>query len=263
MKPNNQAAIQVIPIPVFEDNYIFLLARPDLGRAFVVDPALAEPVLNELSQRALDLQGILNTHHHRDHIGGNKDLIKVTPTILVYGCAKDAARIPGINRPVADGSLIECLGTHILVKETPGHTIGHIVYIMNPDTKVPDLFCGDTLFGGGCGKLFEGDAEQMLESLATLRSLPDETRVWCAHEYTEKNYQVAAQLEPENSLVQEWFQKIRSKRSRNEPTVPLRLGDEKRTNPFLRWDDPALAHATSTSDPLNTFKAVRAFRDRF
>jgi hydroxyacylglutathione hydrolase len=252
-------------IPVLDDNYIFVVHDKGGSKALVVDPAVGQPVLDAVQESGHHLQAILNTHHHGDHVGANRWLSERVADLKIFAHTKDAHRIPGLTDPVSDGTNLEFFGRRVLVKETPGHTLGHIVYLFEPESPgdAPDLFVGDTLFGGGCGKLFEGSHAQMLASLQWIRALPGNTRVWCAHEYTKKNYEVACQLEPKNKGLREHLEKIIRLRHLNQPTIPLTLGDEMRWNPFLRWDDPMLAKTTQTTTPLETFTAVRDFRDQF
>lgn len=257
--------VTISRLPVLEDNYIFLIRENAGNRAIAVDPALAEPVTASLARSNHRLTGILNTHHHADHTGANCQLAKDFPGLSIFGPYHDSARIPCLTHGVREGESLELLGIKFTVIETPGHTRGHIVYLMscNLEAHYTDVFAGDTLFGGGCGKLFEGTPQQMLTSLSKIRTLPDTTRIWCAHEYTEKNYRVACELEPHNTALHEHLSTIKNQRKQGLATVPLLLGEEKRYNPFLRWDDPQLAAATKTTDPLATFTAVRHFRDRF
>lgn len=253
--------VAVVMIPALEDNYIFLIANKETAEAVVVDPATGDDVQKFLDSLDLQLKAIVNTHHHWDHVGGNTKLKVTWPQVRVYGASHDAERIPGLTHQLKDGDTFTELGLSFSVLDVRGHTNGHIAYWL-PESG--DIFVGDTLFGCGSGKLFEGTHAQMLASLARLRELPDDTRVWCAHEYTEKNAHIAAQLrEKDHTALAEYSEKVLEKRSRSEPTVPLLLGAEKAANPFLRWDAPRLKEALSTVTDLDTFVAVRSFRDRF
>jgi hydroxyacylglutathione hydrolase len=264
--------MQVILIPVLADNYMFLLYDQKRDIAAVVDPALAEPILTKLHNLKAELVAIFNTHHHRDHIGGNKKLIESFPGVKVYGGAEDKGRIPGQQFFLVDGSRVEFANRQAEVFFVPGHTRGHIAYYFpaRHQDEVGELFCGDVLFGGGCGRLSEGTASQMFGSLARVRSLcdgshslSDSIRVWCAHEYTQKNLEFALTVEPENVQLQQRYDKVKICRQRGEATVPLLLATEKNTNPFLRWDVPAIQAAVGANDPVSTFARLRGMKDRF
>jgi hydroxyacylglutathione hydrolase len=255
--------LHIQAVAALEDNYFFVVWNVKTREALIVDTPEAKPALHFIQSNGLKLKAVFNTHHHWDHIGANRDLLQQLPALSIYGNKNDAARITGINTFVTDGQEIEILGSRFLVKETPGHTRGHIVYILDPQSDQPDLFCGDTLFGYGCGKLFEGTFEEMLRSLAEIRHLPDATRVWCAHEYTEKNLFIATQLEPENGVLKVELDEVKRLRANHQSTIPLNFGKQKRLSPFLRWDDPVLRYATQTTSDLSTFRFVREFRDRY
>ncbi len=252
--------MQIIRIPVLSDNYVFLLFDPDSKTAAVVDPAVADPVLAKLQELKARLVAIFNTHHHHDHVGGNAKLLQHFPEAVVYGGTVDQGRIPGLQKPLAAGDTVEFAGKTAEIFFIPGHTRGHIAYYFSASG---DLFCGDTLFAGGCGRLFEGTPAQMLNSLDQLRALPDHTRVWCAHEYTLKNLQFAVTVDGENPDLQARFQDVQVMRSKGEATVPSQIGIEKRTNPFLRWDQPALQAAAGIQDPIRVFAKIRGKKDLF
>lgn len=259
-------AFCVTRIPARKDNYIFLLHREGAAEAWVVDPADAAPVCAELETQGLVLAGILNTHHHGDHVGGNEALLARFPKAQVICHGADAQRIPGNpKQQVQEGDGFELLGAHVQVLSLPGHTRAHIAYVIADEGTPGSLhvFLGDVLFGGGCGYLFEGTHEQMLDSLRKVRALPSDTLVWTAHEYTAENYGVDVLLEPENRALRNYFEEIMARRRRGEATVPLRLGDERRVNPFLRWDDPLLRKNLGSTSDLDTFRATREFRNRF
>ena len=252
----------VKPLPAFTDNYIWLLETSD-RRCVVVDPGESGPVLTELNSRNLKLEAILLTHHHGDHVGGVRDILARFP-VPVYGSAD--SRVPFIDRPVKDGERIQVLGETFLVIAIPGHTLDHIAFFS--ETPVPRLFCGDTLFAAGCGRIFEGTAEQMHTSLNKLSRLPDSTEIYCAHEYTLSNLRFALSLEPDNSLLLQRFAQCQELRSRNQPTLPSRLDLERATNPFLRSDDPVLQAAVqqsgaSANSALEVFTQVRRLKDSF
>jgi hydroxyacylglutathione hydrolase len=257
--------MQIIRLEALSDNYIFLLHDHKQNIAAVVDPAEAKPVLKKLSELKAELVAIFNTHHHNDHVGGNKQLIEQFPKVTVYGGAEDRGRIPGQQVFLQQGDRVEFADRTAEIVFVPGHTRAHIAYYFPPETagETGDLFCGDTLFAGGCGRLFEGTATQMVESLSKLRSLPDDTRVWCAHEYTLKNLQFALTVDGNNTDLQRRFDEVKVYRSRGEATVPSLLGVEKLTNPFLRWEQPSLQSAVKSSDPVQTFARIRGMKDQF
>ena len=248
-------------VPAFRDNYLWLLPRG--GRAAAVDPGDAAPVLAALAADGLRLTAILLTHHHADHIGGVARLCAEFPGIPVFG--PEDERVPATAR-VREGDAVrlEDLGREFRVLEVPGHTRSHIAYAGGGD-----LFCGDTLFAGGCGRLFEGTPAQMRASLAKLRLLPDATRVYCAHEYTQANLAFAQAVEPDNAELAAYRDEVRRRRGRDEPTVPAELGREKRCNPFLRWDRPGVVRAAERRAgraglaPDEVFGEIRSWKDGF
>jgi len=259
--------VDVVPVPQLADNYAYLIVDPATREAGVVDCAEAAPVLAEVSRRGVRLAAILATHHHFDHVGGNRDLLAALPDLRVYGSADDAPRIPGITHRVHDGDAVEIGKLRGRVIFIPAHTSGHVAYHF-PEARA--VFTGDTLFAGGCGRLFEGDAAQMIASLAKLAGLPEDTRVYCGHEYTEKNLRFAAGLEPGNRRLAEKLSAVEALRRQGRPTVPSTIGEEKATNPFLRTSSPELAASVRArvpglppDDPIALFAAVRALKDRF
>ncbi len=262
--------LQVTPIGAFNDNYIWLLRPADGSEAWVVDPGDAAPVLAELERLQLELAGILITHHHFDHVGGIEALRKHAADqgreLVIYG--PDNPAIDGISHPLREGDCAEVLDTRFTVYEVPGHTLDHIAYFAAEGASSPILFCGDTLFAGGCGRLFEGQPEQMWNSLLSLRDLPDETLVYCAHEYTLANLDFARVVEPDNQTLLQRIRSDQDRRRRGEPTVPSRLAIECSTNPFLRADCPAVqAAARQRGGNLNqdaqVFAEIRAWKDSF
>lgn len=257
--------MQVYRIAVLSDNYIFLLHDPQKNIAAVVDPAVAQPVLQKLEELDAELVTIFNTHHHSDHVGGNRELMQHFSNITVYGGAEDRGRIPGQQVFLREGDTVEFADRTGKVFFVPGHTRAHIAYYFPPLTgeETGNLFCGDTLFAGGCGRLFEGTPAQMVSSLTKLRGLPDQTKVWCAHEYTLSNLKFALTVDGDNSDLQQRFAEVKAARSLLMPTIPSILGVEKRTNPFLRWDRPALQLAVDSQDPVQTFARVRGRKDMF
>ncbi|MGK7926457.1 MAG: hydroxyacylglutathione hydrolase [Spirulina sp.] len=257
--------MQVIRIPVLSNNYIFLLHDDTQKIAAVVDPALAPPVLQQLNALNAKLVAIFNTHHHWDHIGGNQELLHHFPELRVYGGREDRGRLPGQQVFLKDGDRVE-FGDRIgEVFFVPGHTIAHIAYYFPaPQAGEPgELFCGDTLFAGGCGRLFEGTPAQMVHSLGKLRNLPDNTRIWCAHEYTLNNLKFALTVDSGNPDLQARYAEVRAKRSHQEPTIPSAIGIEKRTNPFLRCHTKELQEAMGTKDEVKTFACLRGKKDLF
>jgi hydroxyacylglutathione hydrolase len=257
--------MDIIRLPVLDDNYIFLLFDPESRTAAVVDPAVPEPVLDALAERNATLVTIFNTHHHGDHVGANLKLREKYPDLAIYASDVDQGRIPGQTVELREGDRVTFAGNEAQVFFVPGHTRGHIAYYFPPcgDRATGDLFCGDTLFAGGCGRLFEGTPAQMLDSLSKLRSLPEETRVWCAHEYTESNLRFALTVDGKNRDLGDRIVTVRELRSRGEATVPSTIGLEKMTNPFLRWDSPAIQAVLETSDPVRTFTKLRGRKDLF
>lgn len=253
------AKLEIALIPALSDNYVYLAHDPASGATAVVDPAEAAPVLAALEQRGWTLTHILNTHHHADHIGGNEEL-KARFGVPIVGPRADAARIPGIDVEVGDGDTYDFAGHQARVFDTPGHTRGHIAFWF-PDSEA--LFCGDTLFALGCGRLFEGTPQQMWDSLCKLRALPDATRVYCGHEYTQSNARFALTIEPDNEELRARAAAIDALRAKGEPTIPSTLGEEKRTNPFLRADVPEVQEAVGMAgaDPAAVFGEIRKRKD--
>ena len=229
-------ALDVIRIPVLSDNYIWLVHDAASGETMVVDPAVAEPVLDAAAAHGWTITAIWNTHWHPDHTGGNA-AIKAATGATVYGPAAEAARIPTLDVHVAEGDIVR-LGAHIAtVLETPAHTAGHITFHFADDAIA---FTGDTLFAMGCGRLFEGTAEQMFANMQRLSTLPDETTVYCAHEYTESNGRYALVAEPDNAAIIARMADVVAARGRGEATVPTSIGLERATNPFMRATSAAM-----------------------
>ena len=256
--------LNVSPVRAFSDNYIWLIRAPaDPAAAVVVDPGDDRPVEQALEKQGLQLRAILVTHHHADHVGGVQALA-ARHGALVYGPARE--KMPCDVQALDDGgtAALGHLGLEFTVMAVPGHTLGHIAYVGHGA-----LFCGDTLFSGGCGRLFEGTPEQMSNSLDRLAALPDETAVYCAHEYTLSNLRFAQEIEPDNVDLREALADVRARRERDEITLPSTLGRERRINPFLRCRTPSVRasaerHAgRSLGTPADVFAVVRAWKDSF
>jgi hydroxyacylglutathione hydrolase len=222
--------LEIIRIPVLSDNYVWLVHEPASGETMVVDPAVAEPVMAEADRRGWRIGQIWNTHWHPDHTGGNA-AIKAATGCIITGPAAEAARIPTLDRQVREGDRVRLGDVEAVVMEVPAHTAGHIAYHV-PGEQL--IFVGDTLFAMGCGRLFEGDAAQMHANLQRLALLPEETRVYCAHEYTLSNGRYAAVAEPENQAIRQRLVEVERARAADEATVPTTIGLERATNPFMR-----------------------------
>jgi len=255
------AVLEIEQILVLSDNYIYLLHDPETGATAVIDPAQAEPVLQRLAAKGWTLSHILITHHHDDHTGGNLALKRATGC-KIAGARADAERIPGLDIPLADGDLFAVGNHQAKVFATPGHTRGHLSYWFAEDKA---LFSGDTLFTLGCGRLFEGTPDQMWASLSVLRALPDDTRLFCAHEYTQSNARFARTVERNNPDLLARIADVDAARARHQPTVPALLGLEKATNPFLRADilDVQQGVGLAGADPAKVFGEIRRRKDAF
>ena len=250
-------------LPAFTDNYIWML--DDGHHAVVVDPGDSAPVLTALAARQLVLAAILVTHHHADHVGGVGAL---RPHLLgsVYGPKRE--RIPGPIVALEQGDTVEALGMRFAVLDVPGHTSGHIAYFTEPAGAAPILFCGDTLFSGGCGRLFEGTPAQMHRSLSKLSALPGATRVCCAHEYTLANLRFATAVEPANTATLDYTRWCEMRRAAGAPTLPSSIERERLVNPFLRCDEPAVArtardHGAASDEPVAVLAALRQWKNDF
>jgi len=246
-------SLQVTAIPAFADNYLWLIHNE--LHAVVVDPGDAGSINEALDSRQLTLVAILLTHHHADHVGGVGQLLNRW-NVPVYGPAKE--KITGVNHSLSENDSVNFaqLGLTLHVLDVPGHTAGHIAYVEHDQHW---LFCGDTLFAGGCGRLFEGTAEQMTQSLAKFTALADDFKVYCAHEYTLSNLRFAVAVEPNNTALSTRLSLAQVARDRGESTVPSTLGEEKQTNPFLRYDQPAIIQTLREMGKLNSDEPVAAF----
>ena len=258
--------MHIVALHAFRDNYIWMIHNA--RHALVVDPGDAGPVLAACQAQGLELAGILVTHHHADHTGGIVDLL-AGARVPVWGPATEA--IPGMSHPLRDGDrfAVPELGLDFEVLHVPGHTLGHIAYYAASGSGGPLLFCGDTLFSAGCGRLFEGTPAQMLASLDRLSRLPADTRVYCTHEYTLGNLQFARRVEPGNPSVQAYAQWCSRQRTEQLPTLPSTLGQELRVNPFLRVDEAEVlaslaAHAGhAPADRVEAFSLLRQWKNDF
>lgn len=260
--------LELIPLPAFSDNYIWLFGLRGSRQVAVVDPGDAGPVLAFLQQRGLQLDAILLTHHHADHIGGVDELLN---HVRVPVIGPRSSRMPQVSRFVASGDRLTVAGLGFEVLEVPGHTLEHIAFYHAPSDAAsePLLFCGDTLFAAGCGRMFEGTPPMMHASLQQLAALPADTLVCCAHEYTLSNLRFAAAVMPDNAAVVERTERDAALRAAGKPTLPSRLADELATNPFLRCGSAEVGSAVhchsacDTSDPAVVFGALRSWKDRF
>jgi hydroxyacylglutathione hydrolase len=255
--------MKLVQIPLLRDNYGYLIVCQKTNSAAIVDPSESEPVLRRIEQENITLTAILNTHHHRDHTGGNEGLL-AGKKLEVYGHKSDQGRIPGLTRGVDEGDDITVGELRGKVLFIPGHTTGHVAYLFDNN-----LFCGDTLFTAGCGRLFEGTAEQMQASLKKLMALPDETKVYCGHEYTESNLRFAMTLEPKNHKLVSRLERVQALRARGLSTVPSTIEEEKLTNPFLRWESKEIQASLKARtpdlriDPVSVFAQIRKLKDAF
>ncbi|OJU91081.1 MAG: hydroxyacylglutathione hydrolase [Burkholderiales bacterium 66-5] len=257
--------MKLLPLPAFSDNYLWLVH--DGRDALVVDPGDAAPVREALERAQLTLRSILVTHHHPDHVGGVAELVRATGA-TVWGPALEKMPVP--VTPLRGGDTVQALGLAFEVIDVPGHTAGHIAFYCAAMDGAPLLFCGDTLFSGGCGRLFEGTPAQMHASLARLAALPGSTRVCCAHEYTLSNLAFARAVEPDNAALARYLDACRQLRAAGQPTLPSSIATEQAINPFLRTDQAAVARAAQThdagtvaSDPVSVLASLRQWKNTF
>jgi hydroxyacylglutathione hydrolase len=256
-------SLRVLAVPAFKDNYLWLIHNGVC--AVAVDPGDATPILAALEQHGLALTAILLTHHHADHVGGVPQLLQHTK-VPVYGPRNDA--IAAVTIPLDEGDVVDLpeLPLQLSVLEVPGHTRGHIAYVAQQPGW---LFCGDTLFAGGCGRLFEGTPAQMMQSLQKLSALPSGMQVYCAHEYTMANLRFAATVEPDNAALRQRVADEQAKRDRGQPTVPSTIGLEQQTNPFLRYRESGVVKTlvgqglAADAAPVAAFAALREWKNNF
>ena len=245
-------------ISAFQDNYIWVLSDEE-NKCVIVDPGEANPVLNAITQNHWQPVAILLTHHHNDHVGGVHQLKEIYPNIVIYG--PQEIKIPGITR-VKEGDRLKLLGHEFRVIETPGHTLGHVSYY-----SFPYLFCGDTMFSGGCGRLFEGTADQMYHSFQRINQLPAETLICCAHEYTESNIIFALSLLPKDEQINKFYNEVKALRAKKQSTLPSTLAKERQVNVFLRTQDHDLKEKAKKDSllqqPNDIFAWLRAKKDTF
>lgn len=256
----------IFPLPAFQDNYIWIIQDKDSSRIWAVDPGDAEVVLTYCKKHNMSLAGILITHHHKDHTGGVSELRKQS-NCPVYG-PNHLTEL--VTNPVTEGDTIDVFSASFHAITTPGHTLDHICYFSDNQNQAPLLFSGDTLFKGGCGRIMEGTAEQMLKAMEKILSLPDNTIIYATHEYTLANYRFALSLEPNNTDLIQSNNSSQKQRSNNEVTLPTTLSLEKKTNPFLRTHIPALKNLAAqqlnenpATDSVAAFSQVRRAKDSF
>ncbi len=256
--------MEIVTVPILKDNYAFVLVDRSRQQATVFDPGESSLITAWLVNNNLELANIWITHHHRDHIGGIPGLLQRFPKAIVSGGANDRGRIPSQHIYLNEGDRVTFADQTAQIFFIPGHTLGHIAYYFPAvENKPGELFCGDTIFGGGCGRLFEGTPAQMLKSIDRLRQLPDTTRMWCSHEYTLNNLRFALTIEPCNIDLQNRYHRAEVDRTNSQPTIPSTIGLEKQTNPFLRWDVPAVGLAVTSNNSVETFARLRGRKEQF
>ncbi len=257
MRKRYASMVRIRIVPCLKDNYAYVVTDDD-RRAIVIDASEGPPVVAALEEEQLELVAVLATHHHWDHVGGHEMLARAKPGLSIFGSEIDRERIPKLTHTLADGAQRSLAGIEIRALHVPGHTRGALAY------QVGDaVFTGDTLFMGGCGRLFEGDPPMMLASLEKLAALPSDTRVYCGHEYAEQNLRFATEIEPDNEAAKERLLYVQAQRQRGEPSVGSALQMERATNPFLRCGQVTLQSRFSCDSVVETFAAVRRAKDNF
>lgn len=253
--------LTVETIPALKDNYIFLLHDMTTKDTVVVDPSESAPVLSFLEDKKWNLTGIWNTHHHWDHVGGNLEL-KKNSSCKIWGPKKGTQKIPGVDYELEEGEELTIGDKKVTIIETPGHTAKALCFWIEQENL---LFCGDSLFSLGCGRLFEGTAKELWQSLQKIKKLPKETLIYCAHEYTLQNSYFALKVDPHNQELKDYHNLVKKKREQDEKTVPTLLERELKTNPFLRTDHEAIRKSTETQDldEWQVFKKLRQLKDSF
>lgn len=251
--------MKIQQLPIFNDNYAYLLIDEAAGVCAAVDPAEPAPVLAAIEKSGARLTHVLSTHHHFDHTAGNEAMLAAHPNAVVVGPAAEAQKIPGISVEVKEGDTVTVGNLKGRVLATPCHTSGHIAYLFGDA-----LFCGDTLFVGGCGRFFEGSAAEMHHALnAIFAQLPPRTRVYCGHEYTVSNLRFALSVEPDNAALQEKMAWAQKRREADAFTVPSTIGEELTYNPFMRVHEPTIQAFTGESDPVKVMAALREAKNGF
>jgi len=260
--------MRIVPVPCLKDNYAYLVICDITGRAVIVDPGESAPVLAAVATAGVDLTAVWATHHHPDHVGGLPDLVRQRPDLEVVAHDSDQHRIPEITHPVGDGDRVTLGSLSARIVHNPGHTTGAISYWLDGDDGA--VFTGDTLFGAGCGRLFEGTATDMHRSLSRLTELPAGTRVYFGHEYTASNLRFAAAVEPDNAAVADRARAVDETRANGRPTTPSTVADERATNPFVRVAEPSVRAAArrvapdvDELDPVAVLAAIRRWKDTF
>lgn len=249
--------MRVVLIPTLMDNYTYLIVCEKTSEAAIVDSPDAKATWGVIKKENVKPAAIFSTHHHWDHVGGNEELLQYQK-MDVYGSLYDQNRVPGLTKTLKEGDQVKIGSLTFSILEIPGHTLGHIAFYGHGA-----LFCGDTLFASGCGRLFEGSAQQMVSSLTKLKKLPEDTKIYCGHEYTQKNMEFALTLEPSNPALQKKYQEVVNLRKNNQPTIPTTMAEEKSYNPFLRWESLEIMNRVGKKDPIDVFSAVRRMKDNY
>lgn len=248
-------------LPALEDNYMYLIIDEGSKEAAIVDPVDPKRVADAVEQNKVNLKKVLTTHHHWDHAGGNEKIFKMFDNLQVYG---GDHRIEALTHEVKHNDTFNIGGLHVKCLATPCHTTGHICYYVTGDQDPPAVFTGDTLFAGGCGKFFEGTAQQMYKALIeVLGSLPNETKVYCGHEYTVSNLKFAKHVEPDNEDICQKIKWAQTQRQENCPTVPSTIENEKLTNPFMRVHEQTVMDHAQRTDPIQTMAFLREEKNKF